>query len=402
MFFQNSIKAVTAVAFMLIACFVVGCGSGKPAPVVSPSDQDSVFKIVSTTFSSGIVDNSTSTDVGSYCSIAIDPDDNYPAVAYYDNYSSNQNLMYAKWDGSDWDDKTVVDSDGNVGEFCSLAFDSSGNPSIGYYDRDNEALKWAYDDDDDGDWDEGDWPMTLADNANEDFGQYCSHDISGNSFGFAFYEAIGADLLYLEYNIVTSYVAQVDIDTSDEVGEYCSLKFHSGVAGISYYDATNGELKYATEDSPYWDVQEVEDNSADNVGSYSSLVYDGSGNPSIAYYNDTDEDAMWARWNPLRGVWACVTLVNDGGENWGQHISHKWFGSSKCGFAFEASDGTSSWLEFVRWAPGAQDEYVADATTDCGDFSSFAWVASGVNRGDAWISHRDFDNDYLRYTFVND
>jgi hypothetical protein len=96
MFFQNSIKAVTAVALLLIACIVVGCGSGKPAPVVSPSDQDSVFKIVSTTFGSGIVDNSTSTDVGSYCSIAIDPDDNYPAVAYYDNYSSNRNLMYAK------------------------------------------------------------------------------------------------------------------------------------------------------------------------------------------------------------------------------------------------------------------------------------------------------------------
>jgi hypothetical protein len=106
---------------LLIACIVVGCGSGKPAPVVSPSDQDSVFKIVSTTFGSGIVDNSTSTDVGSYCSIAIDPDDNYPAVAYYDNYSSNRNLMYAKWDGSDWDDKTTVDSTGNVGQYASLA-----------------------------------------------------------------------------------------------------------------------------------------------------------------------------------------------------------------------------------------------------------------------------------------
>jgi hypothetical protein len=97
-----------------------------------------VFKIVSTTFSSGIVDNSTSTDVGSYCSIAIDPDDNYPAVAYYD--AQYGNLMNAKWDGSDWDDKATVDSSGDVGQYASLAFDASGNPSIGYYDYTNAAL----------------------------------------------------------------------------------------------------------------------------------------------------------------------------------------------------------------------------------------------------------------------
>jgi hypothetical protein len=391
-------KAALAAMLLIIAVIIASCGGEPPASGVSTTSHGIVFKNVSTTFGSGTVD--TSSTVTNYTSIAIDPDDNYPAIAYYD--SSGANLMYAKWDGSDWDDKATVDSSGDVGQYASLAFDSNGNPSIGYYDATNQALKWAYDDDDDGDWDEGDWPMTLADNANEDFGKYCSHDISGSSFGFAFYEATGQDLLYHEYDIVTSYAAQVDVDSTYDVGTKCSLKFHSGVPGISYYDATNGELKYATEDSPYWDVQEVEDNSADNVGSYSSLDYDGSGNPSIAYHNDTDEDAMWARWNPLLGVWACVTLVNDGGENWGQHISHKWFGSSKCGFAFEAYDGTSSWLQFVRWAPGAQDEYVADTTTDCGDFSSFAWVAGGLNRGDAWISHRDFDNDYLRYTFVND
>jgi hypothetical protein len=402
MFIQNSIKAVTAVALLLIVCILTACGSGKPAPVVSPSDQDSVFKIVSTTFSSGIVDNSTSTDVGPYCSIAIDPDDNYPAVAYYDNYSSNRNLMYAKWDGSDWDDNTVVDSSGNVGQYASLAFDSNGNPSIGYYDDTNEALKWAYDDDDDGDWDEGDWPMTLADNANEDFGKYCSHDISGNSFGFAFYEATGGDLLYYEYDIVTSYAGQVDVATSGDVGKYCSLKFHSGVPGISYYDAQNGRIYYATEGSPNWNTQRV-DLTSDDVGQYSSLDYDGNGNASIAYYNATDRDYSWARWDSGMSRWYIASTAHDPGETWGRYMSHKWYGSSKCGFAFQAMDDDTNdtWLVFVLWGSGG-GRYVADSTTDSGNYSSFAWVTAGGNAGDGWISHYDSTNGDLRYAFVND
>jgi hypothetical protein len=245
--------------------------------------------------------------------------------------------------------------------------------------------------------------MTLADNANDDFGKFCSHDISGNSFGFAFYEATGADLVYLEYNIVTSYTAQVDIDTSDEVGEYCSLKFNSGVPGISYYDAEYANLKYATEGSPYWNVQTV-DNSGDDVGKYSSLDYDGSGNPSIAYYEYTYGYVRWARWDSVRSRWYIASLVGGTGEDWGQYMSHQWYGSTKCGFAFQGFDANGSWQEFVLWTPGGGGggNYEADATTDCGMYSSFAWVTAGGNAGDGWISHYETTNGRLRYTFVND
>jgi hypothetical protein len=124
------------VLFYLLGAFA-SCQANMQAANEPVFGNESVFKMASTpTFSSGTVD--TSRTVANKTSIAIDPDDNYPAIAYYD--SSNRELIYAKWDGSDWDDKTTVDSSGDVGQYASLAFDASGNPSIGYYDYTNAAL----------------------------------------------------------------------------------------------------------------------------------------------------------------------------------------------------------------------------------------------------------------------
>jgi hypothetical protein len=149
--------ARSKVCFGLLAfCYlsmISSCGEGNKTVAALSSSFAPKPKVVSTTtFNSGIIDNVTSDLVGNYNSIAIDPDDNNPAVAYFD--AGNSQLMYAKWDGNDWDDKAVADSAYGVGGSTSLAFDSSGNPSIAYYDFENQALKWVYDHDDDGDWDE--------------------------------------------------------------------------------------------------------------------------------------------------------------------------------------------------------------------------------------------------------
>jgi hypothetical protein len=398
----TSIKKGTALSSLLFFILAAAaCGTGRIAIFTPVSSGDTNLKLVSTAFNSGTIDTSTSANVGMFSSIAIDPDDNYPAVAYYDY--TNGNLMYAKWDGSDWDDKTTVDSSGDVGQYASLTFDTSGNPSIGYYDYTNKALKWAFDDDDDGNWSENGWPMTLADNANDDFGEYCSHDISGTRyFGFAFYKANTQDLLYYEYDIVTSYTTGVDVETTNDVGTYCSLKFFSGTPKISYYDATNGDLRFASKLYPHWSIALVD--STGNVGQFTSLDSDGSGNASIAYYDVTNTNPKWARWNSTMGRWDVTTLVTSD-DDLGQYISHMWYGSSKCGFAFLADDGASSTLEFVRWTSGGQDEYTADSTTDCGDYSSFAWITGGLYAGDGWVSHycpHNINDKYLRYTRIDD
>ncbi len=68
-------------------------------------------------------------------SLAVDPDGN-PALSYFDN--NNQDLKYAYRQDGTWTIETV-DSDGDVGRYSSLAFDSSGNPHISYLRIDGAA-----------------------------------------------------------------------------------------------------------------------------------------------------------------------------------------------------------------------------------------------------------------------
>jgi len=339
-----------------------------------------------------------------YTSLAIDPDDNKPAIAYYD-YGNGGRLKYAKYNGSTWDIAIVDDPttfpDQDVGKYASLAFTSSGNPSIGYYDLTNGALKWAYNEDDDEDWDDNvNWPKTLADNETNDYGRYCSHDISGSSFGFAFYEATDGDLLYVvEY---WESAMTTGVDSAGDVGQYCSLHFLNGEPTVSYYDETNDSLKYAKYNGSTFDSEVVHDPD-DNVGKWTSLDYDYSGNPSIAYYNVTDTNPMWARWDSEEEEWVCVTLVDAGDEEWGVGMSHQWYSSTVCGFAFEAEEnpGDISHLKFIRWVNGDQTVYAADNTYKCGDWCSMAWVKSGGASGDVWISHRRFDPENLDLRYAH-
>ncbi|MCX7021676.1 MAG: T9SS type A sorting domain-containing protein [bacterium] len=81
--------------------------------------------------------------VGDYTSLALDSSD-YPRISYcYTILFVGYDLKYARWDGVTWQIETV-DSEGAVGEYTSLALDTSDNSYISYYDGSNNDLKLAW------------------------------------------------------------------------------------------------------------------------------------------------------------------------------------------------------------------------------------------------------------------
>src|SRR4051812_49834327 len=91
---------------------------------------------------SEVIDNTTSADVGAYCSVALSGGAGGRLhVAYYDRI--NGDLRYARKDGNGAWSRFLVDAQGNVGTYTSIAAESNGTVHIAYRDETNHALKLA-------------------------------------------------------------------------------------------------------------------------------------------------------------------------------------------------------------------------------------------------------------------
>jgi hypothetical protein len=76
---------------------------------------------------------------GYHLSLALDNEGN-PHISYFDE--KDKDLMYVSWDGATWNTETVY-ANGNVGEFSSLAINEGDQPFIGYYDAMDQELRFA-------------------------------------------------------------------------------------------------------------------------------------------------------------------------------------------------------------------------------------------------------------------
>jgi len=153
----------------------------------------------------------------------------YPHISYQAAWP-NQDLMYAWYDGAQWQQETI-DSEGMVGYSTFLALDRQDRPHISYYDAGLYALKYA--------WHDGTaWHLAVVD---------------------------------------AGHVGQQGI------GKYTSLALDAADRPhISYYDDAHYELRYAHFDGTRWLTETVA--AGDYLtGAYTSLALDAQGRPHISY-----------------------------------------------------------------------------------------------------------------------
>ncbi len=240
--------------------------------------------------------------VGTYTSIAIGTDGN-PVVAYYKTLvggGAHGDLKVARCLNptcSTGADVVLVDTDGDVGQYTSIAIGTDGNPVISYYDVTNQDLKVA----------KCGNPACSAGNVIN------AVDTNGTLVGWETTIAIGPDgnpvISYYEMGTGALRAARCGnpacstgnvINEVDYAGYTTSMAIGTdGFAVIAYHfevDPIYDDLKVAhCADSNCSTVELALVDTEGSVGQGSSIAIGTDGNPVISYYDFTNQDLKVVR-----------------------------------------------------------------------------------------------------------
>ena len=293
-----------------------------------------------------------------------------PVISYYDGANGDLKVAICNDSACAGENETVVtvDSTGTVGQHNDIvAFsDATGNVAISYYDTTNTDLKYATCDvtpatqcDTAGEWTVrclvGSTGGCISSQSN-DVGQNSQIvDASAYPAGFdypavAYYDNTNFDLFYVHCSddtcsaVVSGTPICIDGDSTDpscaganeiDAGAAISMAYYSGTGDIyiAYYDADGANPKLARcnfgggsggcETTGQWSANEIDDRSGANTntetndqGNFVSVAINSSGNPVVAFWDNTDESLYVA----VCGDAACagtnetLTEIDDSGD----------------------------------------------------------------------------------------
>lgn len=327
----------------------------------------------------------TEENVGLYTSIAIDSSDN-PHISYADD--TNKVLKYATKDSSGIWKTSVVDRNGGVGYFTSIAV-HKGIPHISYYDGVNKALKYATRDT------TGKWITEIVDGKGK-AGWDTSLKVDPSGKVHISYYAQWSKHTALKYatNATPSddwKIEKVDISKTECVGRYTSLALdENNKAHISYCNYTNGHLKYSTNASDTWENTLVDSNGKDGkVGWYTSIALDTDKTIYISYYDVSKKALKYATKALKDTVWQLNPPIknNDVGR-----YSSLVIDNMKNMHAIYYDDKNQNLMYFTKMV-GISPDPVVDRGKDVGWFTSLAIDSHNKMH----ISYCDYTEKNLKY-----
>lgn len=315
-----------SVAFSEFSCpgsdKLTGFAAGAP---VCGADQQ--FTAPQAPRANGIFPLDAENGSGKYTSITVGPD-GLPVISYQDS-GSDADLRVAKCTDVGCAGPiivTVVDTDGEVGEYSSIAIGSDGYPIISYYDLTNTALKFA----------------KCVDAACASPAMIQVVDAGGPVERTSI--AVGVDerpvMSYYDFTNADLKVAHcsdtlctagtnsiVDGMGALAVGQYNSIAIGTdGRPVVSYYNATDSNLWVAkcgnAECSAGNVLNVVDDGATGGVGRYNAITLGADGLPVIAYRDSNSAGLKVVRCaDGACNTAATPTLVDSGGTPDIQDIS---------------------------------------------------------------------------------
>jgi len=268
-------------------------------------------------------------DVGKYSSIAVDPTDNYPIIAYFDTANGGA-LKLAIGSGVGWIFKTIQDPMfGSAGSYASLKLDSTGKTRIAYYFSNLLGVDslWyvEYVGGGTGSCTDNNYQCDIVDSGDK-VGKYASLALdSADRPRIAYYDGGNDALMYAYYNGSWTIREILPINS----GQYASLYVdvdNGDISHIAHYDSVNGQLGYAVYVGSggncgfnssatvfEWQCDEIESVGTGTHPMGVSLAVDGAGYPLIAYQNATEGPLGMGTLKVARPVAALNQLVGNCG-----------------------------------------------------------------------------------------
>lgn len=200
---------------------------------------------------------------------------------------------------------------------------------------------------------------------------------------YVYYDSAARTMKYATRNTLGQWSATQDIDDATPYqGYYVSLAIDPlGQPAVAYFDGTNGDLKFARYDGISWNVQDVD--SKNSVGLYPSLAFDRNGLAVITYYRKTTGDLKAAR-EQLDGSFVLSNIDTHGDVGRSSAVAAD--ANGRLGVAYEDSGHGDVKYGILTTRATAWATTVIDSATKGASF-----ISTAFNPADnaPWVSYYD-------------